>query len=70
MNRAAVQSRDIAIVGYDGETATLEVTFRGGGVYRYNNVPERTYVDLMTSGSHGIYFNRNIKEKFSYAKVR
>ncbi len=70
MNRSAVQSRDIAIVGYDGESSTLEVTFRGGGVYRYRNVPQDIYVNLMTSASHGIYFNRNIKAKFPYAKVR
>lgn len=70
MERTAVQSRDIAIVGYDRETSTLEVTFRRGGVYVYDQVPRDTYAGLMAAPSCGTFFNQNIKDKFSCKKVR
>ena len=40
MERTAVRSRDIAVIGYDATTLTLEITFRAGGVYHYSGVPE------------------------------
>ena len=70
VNRASVRSRDIAIVGYDDDTSTLEIAFRSGGVYRYWDVPRDVYVSLMSSPSHGIYFSRNIRRNFAFAKVR
>ena len=70
MERTAVRSREIAIVGYDPETLTLELVFRRGGVYHYFDVPQETYQRLMSAPSRGIYFDREIKQKFRYAKVR
>ena len=69
MERTAVRSRDIAIVGYDSKTSTLEVTFRNGGVYHYFGVPAEVYKTLMTAPSQGTYFNQDIKEKYPYRKV-
>lgn len=57
MERVAVRSRDLAIVGYEAETATLEVAFRSGGVYHYSGVPVRLYEELLRAPSHGTYFN-------------
>ena len=54
MERIAVKSRDIAIVGYEAESATLEVAFRNGGVYRYQNVPQDIYQQF-TSVYHTSY---------------
>ena len=70
MERTAVRSRDIAIVGYDAESSTLEVVFRRGGVYHYFNVPEGVYHGLMSAPSRGIYFDRHIKHEFRYQKMR
>ncbi len=70
MNRTAVRSRDIAIVGYDPETSTLEITFRIGGVYRYFEVPVEAYQALMSSPSQGKYFDQHIKYSYRYEKVR
>lgn len=70
MDRKAVQSRDLAIVGYDNDQALLEVTFRNGGVYEYLDVPVEIYEQLMNASSHGIYFNQNIKEKYKTKKLR
>lgn len=69
MNRIAVRSRDIAIIGYDPETKTLEIAFRIGGVYHYAGVPEKTYQGLMTASSQGKYFDREIKNCYRYSKV-
>lgn len=70
MERKAVPSREIAIVGYDGETSTLEIVFRRGGVYHYFGVPSQIYQSLMTAASRGTYFAQRIKENFRYQKIR
>ena len=69
MERSAVRSKDIAIVGYDPASSLLEITFRGGGVYHYTNVPKETHAALMKAESHGTYFNQFIKDKFPCKKV-
>lgn len=69
MERTAVQSHEIAIVGYDKTDSTLEITFRRGGVYHYFKVPESLYLSLLTSESLGTYFAENVKDKFSYKKI-
>jgi hypothetical protein len=70
MERRAVRSQEIAIVGYDAETLTLEIVFRRGGVYHYTGVPEEIYKGLMTAPSRAIYFSQSVKEKYPYQKIR
>ena len=69
MERVAVRSRDIAIVGYDPETQILEIAFRNGGVYRYSGVPVNVHQSLMSAPSHGTYFNQTIKDQYSSTKL-
>ena len=69
MERVAVRSRDIAIIGYDPSSLTLEIAFRSGGVYHYFGVPEEVYKALLTVPSQGKYFEQSVKHKFSYRKV-
>ena len=69
MKREYVSSSNIASIGYDSETLTLEVEFISGGVYQYYDVPEREYEGLKGAPSHGKYLNSNIKGSYSYAKV-
>lgn len=69
MERLAVQSKDIALVGYDSGENTLEVVFRSGGVYHYKKVPAEVHRDFLEAPSLGIYFRDNIKEKFSFEKI-
>src|SRR3989338_5788733 len=52
MERTAVRSRDIAIVGYNPSTSTLEVAFRNGAVYHYTDVPAEVHKSLMAASSH------------------
>jgi hypothetical protein len=69
MERVPVRSKDIAIVGYDPAASLLEVTFRGGGVYRYTKVPPEIHQAFLQAESHGTYFNQNIKDQFACTKV-
>lgn len=70
MKRQAVESSNLASVGYDANSNTLEIAFNNGGVYQYFNVPESVYDGLMNASSHGQYFDRNIKKTgYSYQKV-
>ena len=69
MERTAVPSREIAIVGYDAESSTLEIVFRRGGVYHYFDVPLEIYQGLMSAPSRGIYFDRTVKTRFRYLKI-
>lgn len=69
MDRQAVDSSNIASIGYDGSTETLEIEFLKGGVYQYYDVPQHVYDDLMSAASHGSYLSSNIKGTYSYSKT-
>ena len=69
MNRTPVTSSNVAAVGYDPNTMTLEVEFRNGAVYQYFDVPETVYHDLVSASSVGRYLNQNIKASYRYAQI-
>lgn len=70
MNREPVRSSDLASVGYDSETSTLEVAFRSGGIYQYFNVPERHFQALTSGrGSAGRYMNANVRGNYRYRRI-
>lgn len=69
MERRKVTSTNIASVGYDATTGTLEVEYHGGGTYRYFDVPEETYTTLMAAPSIGRAVRDIIVGQFRYEKV-
>lgn len=69
MERQPVSSSTIVSIGYDHTTAVLEVEFLKTGVYQFFNVPAATFESLMTSSSHGKFFNANIKGHFAYERL-
>ena len=69
MERQAVRSRDIALIGYDSLNQILEITFRIGGVYHYAGVSEEIYKDFLAADSKGNFFEQKIKHNFSYRRV-
>jgi len=69
MTRTPVKSSQISSVGYDPEKQKLEVEFKNGSVYEYDNVPQSTYNAFIGSPSVGEYFNRNLKWGFVYRKL-
>jgi len=71
MDRVRVSSSNLASVGYDPDSRTLEVAFLNGGIYQYSNVPAHVHRGLMAASSHGSYFDAYIKKGgYSYRKVR
>ena len=69
MQRYSVASSNIASVGYDAATETLEVEFLSGSVYQYYNVPQNMYDQLMKAGSKGKFLNVYIKNGYPYSRV-
>jgi lysyl-tRNA synthetase class 2 len=57
-------SNVIKDIDYDDKTQTLRVVFNNGSVYKYLDVPEKVYRELMSAPSVGQYFNSHIREKY------
>ena len=69
MDRNAVASSNLASVGYEEQTETLEVEFLGGAVYQYYNVPLNMYEQLMQTPSKGRFLSTYIKNAYAYSRV-
>lgn len=69
MERVPVTSSNVAAVGYDAETETLEVEFNNGSVYQYLAVPENEHQALMQADSVGRHLNTFIKGTYAYQPV-
>jgi len=57
-----VNSSAIRAVGYDGYTLTVE--FHHGDPYDHPGVPYSVFIGLLTAGSKGAYYNRNIRGRY------
>ena len=68
MNRIPASSSNINSIGYDKQSATLEVEFTSGDVYRYFDVPEHLYQQLMSAVSKGQFLNDYIRHSYRYQK--
>ncbi len=69
MNRTPVSSSNVASVGYEQNTMTLEVEFTNGSVYQYFDVPMIEYHNLIGAESVGRYLNQNIKASYRYVQI-
>ncbi len=69
MERQSVTSSNIASIGYDNESETLEIEFLNGTLYQYFDIPEHIYEELISADSHGKYLAQNIKGNYRYSKV-
>lgn len=54
---------------YRPKEAALEITFVNGRRYRYLDVPQQVYDEMRLSFSKGEYFNRHIRDRFSFQKI-
>ena len=61
MQHEPVHSTNLASVGYDSQSCTLEVRFRNGSTYQYADVPESVYHGLMSSPSKGTFLHSFVK---------
>ncbi|MCL4466051.1 MAG: KTSC domain-containing protein [Chloroflexi bacterium] len=69
MERQPVMSSDLASVGYDLRTQTLEIEFVKGGVYQYDGVSVDVYERLVTAPSVGRYFHSTVRNAYPYRRV-
>jgi hypothetical protein len=71
MKRTSVDSSGIQTIGYDPVGKVLEVEFINDSVYRYLNVPETKYIQLMNASSKGNFFNTKIRDAgYDFKKIR
>jgi len=73
MNMRQVNSSNILAVGYDFDTETLAVEFKGSGRYHYEGVAPAIYAGFFDpevyGGSVGGYFHRAVRGKFPSVKL-
>lgn len=69
MERIPVESSNLENVGYDPESATLQIGFKNGYVYEYYDVPQHIYDELMAADSKGKYSHRNIYKVFNQQRI-
>ena len=69
MEQIPVDSFNIASIGYDPESQTLQVEFQGGRIYQYFDVPESIFREFLAASSKGGFFHESIKGFFRYARV-
>ena len=65
-----VDSTLLASVAYDAGQSVLYLGFRDGVSYLYFKVPESVHQGLLAADSKGAYFNRQIRNRFRYERVR
>ena len=69
MNRAPVASSNVASVGYDEASQTLEVEFANGSIYQYYNVGLALYEAFTLAPSKGQFLNTYIRNAYAYSRV-
>lgn len=66
-------SSNLVSATYDPAASTMDIEFRGGRVYRYQNVPRRLFELLIEARSAGSFFAQFVKPNthlFPYSVVR
>lgn len=69
IERQPVVSSDVASIGYDAGSETLEIEFKATGIYRYFSVPASVASELQRSPSPGKFFRQHIKGKYAWEKA-
>ena len=69
MLRDPVSSSNIASIGYDPGSETLEIEFTNGSIYQYFNVPARLHEQLMAAPSKGQFLNTYIRNAYPYSRI-
>ncbi|MEY4966885.1 MAG: hypothetical protein RL274_2468 [Pseudomonadota bacterium] len=68
---AYVQSTALEQASYDERAHTLRAMFRESGrIYVYRDVPQELYDGLIFADSLGAFFNRHIRDCFTFEEVR
>lgn len=70
MNRVSVNSDRFRTVGYDAVTRQMEVEFRNGQCYLFNDVPMGLYDNFMRAEDMGAYYDTYIWDAYEHAEIR
>ena len=70
MNWIALDSRTLDSAGYDDPSATMELEFVDGRVYRYFVVPRSVFDALLSADSVGRFFQEHIRDVYPYERLR
>jgi hypothetical protein len=64
MERVPVESKAIASIGYDAPAERLEVEFRTGSIYTYENVPRSVYEWFLRIPGKGSFVTRVLEPQY------
>lgn len=70
IKRAPVESNAIAAIGYSKRLHALELEFRNGFIYRYEDVPPAVYDELLSAASKARYYDQNVRGKYHRVRVK
>ena len=62
-------SSSIAAIGWDRKSSTLYVNFKTGKKYAYDSVSGETFESFLTAESKGLFFNTEIRDKYSMRRL-
>lgn len=66
MDRQAVNSSNIASIGYDQKDRKLLVEFYSGKIYEYDDVDHEVFLAFMDADSKGRFFTANIRNSYHF----
>jgi hypothetical protein len=69
MEMTPVNSTNILAIGYDPDSATLTISFKGGDEYEYYDVPQHEFDSFLAAETKGGYGHQNIYKKYSQQKI-
>jgi hypothetical protein len=69
MRSKRMHSNALQGAAYDQRHHVLVVFFRSGTAYRYADVPERLFDELVEAASKGQYYQANIRNRFRYERL-
>ena len=69
MDMQHVDSSNIAAIGYDQNSETMQIEFISGGLYQYFDVPIAEFEALRDADSIGAHLARHIKGHYRYSRA-
>ena len=69
MQQYSSKELNLASVGYDKPSQTLEIEFVDRSVYQYYNVPANIHEELMRECSKGEFFRKYVLNAYPYSRV-
>jgi hypothetical protein len=70
MKRTSLESSSLKSAGYKPEAKLLEIEFLNGTVYQYKDVSPLISMEFFTAPSHGSYYNKFIRDKYEYVRIK